>query len=58
MFGPKGEELTGFWRLLHNEQIYDTKHHSRDQIKETEMSGACGTYSEYDKCIQGCCRET
>jgi hypothetical protein len=30
-----------------------TKHHSGDQIKKTEMGGACGTYGVGDRCIKG-----
>jgi hypothetical protein len=30
-----------------------TKHYSGDQIKKIEMGGACGTYGEEERCMQG-----
>jgi len=35
IFGPKGDEVTGEWRRLYNEQLYDlTICYSGDQIKK------------------------
>ena len=45
IFGPKRDEITGEWRRLHNEELYDlAKYHSSDQIKKNEMGGAYSTY--------------
>jgi hypothetical protein len=49
IFRPKRNEVTGEWRRLHNEGLYDlylllTKYYSGDQIEKNEMSGACGMY--------------
>ena len=44
IFGPKRDEVTGEWRRLGNEKLYDpyslTKHYSGDQIERNEMGGA------------------
>jgi len=61
-FGPKRDEVTGVWRRLHNEELYDlyslTKYYPGDQIKKNEMGGACSTYGRHKKCIQGFGGET
>jgi hypothetical protein len=42
--GPKREEVTGEWRRLHNEELYDlAKYYHCDQIKKNEMGGAYRT---------------
>jgi hypothetical protein len=49
IFGPKRDEVTGKWRRLRNEELYDLYsspniYYSWDEIKKNEMGGACGTY--------------
>ena len=40
LFGPKREEVTGDWRILHNGELHDVQHHilSGDQIKESKCA--------------------
>ena len=39
--------------------VLHTKYNSGDQIKKTEMGGACNTNGgERERCIQGCSEET
>jgi hypothetical protein len=52
-FEPKRDEVTGEWRRLHNEELLFTKYYSGDQIKKNKMGGACSTYVEKKRCIQG-----
>jgi hypothetical protein len=42
VFGCKKDQVTREWRRLHKEKL--TKYYSGDQIKMTEMGGACSTY--------------
>jgi len=47
IFGPKREEVTGEWRRLHNEELYDlysTQYCAGDKIEKNEMDWACGAY--------------
>ena len=47
IFGPKREEVTGEWRRLHNEELYDlysTQYCAGDKIEKNEMGWACGAY--------------
>ena len=57
IFRPKRNEVTGEWRRLHNEELYDlylllTKYYSGDQIEMNEMGGACGVCGGEERCIQ------
>jgi hypothetical protein len=55
IFGPKRDEVTGEWRKLHNElhNLYSfPKYHYEDQVKENEMSGACGKRGRGEKSVQ------
>jgi hypothetical protein len=57
IFRPKRKEVTGEWRKLHNEGLYDlylplTKYYSGDQIEKNEMGGACGMCGGEERCIQ------
>jgi hypothetical protein len=57
IFGRKIEDVTGGWRIMHNEEFHSftslllTKYYSGDQFKEDEMDGACGTHAGEKKCI-------
>jgi hypothetical protein len=46
IFGPKRDEVTGFWRRLHNVLVLFSKHILNDQIKEDEIGRACSTHGE------------
>jgi hypothetical protein len=55
IFGPKRDEVTGEWKKLHNEELYDL-YSSPDiirQVKENEVGGACGTHGRGEKSLQG-----
>jgi hypothetical protein len=44
IFGPQRDEVTGEWRRLHNEKLYDLtpqQYFSCDKIEKNEMGGAC-----------------
>jgi hypothetical protein len=42
-FGAKRDEVTGEWRRLHNEELYDLYSSPLGgQIKKNEMGEACG----------------
>jgi hypothetical protein len=46
IFGPKREEVTGEWRELHSEEVYNL-YLSPDiirQVKANEVGGACGMH--------------
>jgi hypothetical protein len=47
IFGPKGDEVTGKWRRLHNEEPNDL--YSDDKMKE--RGGACSTYGGEERSI-------
>ena len=57
ILGPGRDEVTGEWRRLHNEELYDLycspKYYSGDQIKNNKMGGACRMYGGWERCIQG-----
>ena len=52
IFGPTWDEVTGEWKKLHNEKIYDL--YSSPNI----IRVACNTYGGEERCIQGFGRET
>jgi hypothetical protein len=60
IFGPKRDGVTGEWRRLHNEELYDL--YSSPNIiwviKKKKMGGACGTYGGHERCLQGFGGET
>jgi hypothetical protein len=41
-FGPEGDEATGEWSRLHNEQLH--YFYSSPGLVKVEISRACGTY--------------
>jgi hypothetical protein len=47
IFGPKRDEVTGAWRKLHNEELYDlvllTHYCTGDKIEKNEMGGTCSS---------------
>jgi hypothetical protein len=55
MLGPKRKEVTGGWRRLHNEELYNL-YASPNIIrviksKEDGMVGACSIHGGDEKCI-------
>jgi hypothetical protein len=47
IFSPKRDEVTGEWRRLHNEELYNlysTKCYSGDKINRNEMGRASSKY--------------
>jgi hypothetical protein len=51
VFGPKRDEVTGAWRRLHNEGLYDlyfTKFYSADRMRKVEIGRAYGAYGGED----------
>jgi hypothetical protein len=45
IFGSKRDEVTGYWRKLHNEELYNLYNYNY-QDKEDEMGRACSTNGE------------
>ena len=60
IFGPRGDEVTGEWRKLHNEELNDLycSLNIVRVIKSREMGAACGTDGGAEKYIQGFGGET
>jgi hypothetical protein len=59
IYGPKGDEVTGEYRKLHNEEpVLLTQHCSGDQIEKNEMGGACGAYGGGERRVQSFGGET
>jgi hypothetical protein len=48
----KRDEVTGEWRKLHNEELHNL-YSSPDQVKATDVGGACGTHGRGQKIVQG-----
>ena len=48
IFGPRRDEVTGEWRILHNEELNDLYSSPNivagDKIEKNEMGWACGAY--------------
>ena len=47
IFGTRRDEVTGEWRILHNEELNDlffTQYYADDKIEKNEMGWACGAY--------------
>jgi hypothetical protein len=55
IFGLRRDEVTGEWRKLHSEELYNL-YSSPDiirQVKANEVGGACGTHGKGEKSVQG-----
>jgi hypothetical protein len=57
----KMRQVTGERRKLHNKELHyfivPIKYYSFDQINNNEVSGVCGMYRGYKRCVKGFCRE-
>jgi hypothetical protein len=62
VFGPKGDEVTGEWRKVHNEELRDLYPLPNFvwvvKSKKNEMCGACGAYGGGERCVQNSGGET
>jgi hypothetical protein len=60
IFEPKMDEVTGGWRKLHNEELYNffTKYNYNDEIKDDEMGRACSMHGGEAKYMLGLGRKT
>jgi hypothetical protein len=53
IFRPKRNEVTGEWRRLHKEKLYDLYSSPRsDLVKKKEMVVACSTYGGEERCMR------
>ena len=55
------DEVTGEWRILHNEELNNLYSHNidgGDKIKKNEMGGACSMYAGGERCVQGFVEKT
>jgi hypothetical protein len=52
IFGPKKDNITGKWRGLRNEELYNLYCSSNIQIKKNEMGWACGICGREKRCTQ------
>jgi hypothetical protein len=62
IFGSRRDEVTVEWRKLHNKGLnglyYSPNIFSGDKIEKNEKGGACSTYGEGERHIQGFGGET
>jgi hypothetical protein len=52
-FELKKGQLTGEWRISHNEELHNL-YFSTNIIKKHEIGGACNTYGGEERLIQRC----
>jgi hypothetical protein len=52
--GLQRDEVTGDWRKLHKEKLYDlySSNNLIQMIKKNEMGGTFGTYGRQERCIR------
>jgi hypothetical protein len=60
MLWPKKEEVTGDWKKLHNEELYNLYSPNITRVIKSRMEfgGAYGGSRREERCIQGYCGET
>jgi hypothetical protein len=54
IFGPNKDEVTGYWRKLHKEDLNDsvlTQYCSGDNIEKNVMVGACSAFGGQERRI-------
>jgi hypothetical protein len=55
IFGPKRDEISGYWRKLHNEELNDVfliQYCLGDKIEKNEFGGACSASGGEESRIQ------
>jgi len=57
VFGPKRDEVTGEWRILHNEELRDL-YSLPSIVRVVKSRRACGAYGGGERCAQGSSGET
>ena len=60
MLGPKRDEVMGNGEDYITRILMTCAHQilSGDQVKKSEIGGACGTHGGQERCVQGFCWET
>jgi hypothetical protein len=53
IFGPKRVEVTGEWRKLHSEELYNLYSSPNIIRQRNEVGRACGTHGGGEKSAQG-----
>jgi hypothetical protein len=55
IFGPKSDEATGEWKILHYElyDLYILPRMSGNQIKKNKVGGSSSMYGRQARCVQG-----
>jgi len=53
IFGPKGDEVTGEWRRLHNEELNDLYSLLNIIRVKNELDGLCSMNRGEESCIKG-----
>jgi hypothetical protein len=55
IFGPRRDEVMGYWRKLRNEELHNLYSSpniiKNDQVKEDEISRACSTNGGDEECV-------